>query len=85
MTLEDQIVAEFNKEMTQAIDWQIMAGMLSEMGWTVVQVPVYIDNYHAIDIREWVDVSCKGKSDNHGATWIFENPADATMFSLRWL
>lgn len=85
MSLEDAIRADLGKEMADAIDWQIQAGMLQEMGWAIVQLPRYADNAHAIDIREWVRESCKGKTDSDGATWIFEDPVDATMFTLRWL
>ena len=84
MNVEEQIIDEFSKQMSDAIDWQILAGMLVEMGWTQVELPRYVDNYHAIDIREWVREFCMGKTDSCGGVWIFENPADATMFTLRW-
>lgn len=84
MSLEEEMLAVATKEMSDAIDWQVMSGMLVEMGWTLIKIPRYVDNAHAIDIREWVRESCKGKSNSNGATWIFEDPGDATMFTLRW-
>jgi hypothetical protein len=85
MSLQEELLAVATKEMSDAIDWEIVSSMLCEMGWVRVQLPLYTDNYHAIDVREWIRESCKGKTDSRGATWIFEDPADATMFSLRWL
>ena len=84
-SIEDDIIAQLGKEMSASIDWEIQAGMMWEMGWTKVQLSRYTDNHHAIDVREWVAKNCQGKSNNNGATWIFEKPADATMFTLRWV
>ena len=72
------------KEIGANIDWGIISDLLCEDGWTRVELSRYVDNHHAIDIREWVAECCVGKRDNKGATWIFEDPAEATMFRLRW-
>jgi len=84
MNLEDQILTNIAKRMNEDINFDIYADMLCKDGWTKFQLPRYIDNHHAIDIRYWVEEFCKGKTKSNGATWIFEDPRDATMFILRW-
>lgn len=84
MNLEESILEDLGKEMADSIDWEIRAGMLVEMGWVKYQVPRFIDNYHAIDIGYWLLDNCQGKYDRNGATFLFQDPKDATMFMLRW-
>jgi hypothetical protein len=84
MTLEESISDELGKEMADSIDWEIRAGMLTEMGWVKYQVPRFIDNHHAIDIGYWLSDNCRGEYERNGATFLFKESKDATMFILRW-
>ena len=84
MSLQEELLAVATKEMSDAIDWEIMTSMMESSGWVKVELSRYTDNHHAIDVREWVKEYCKGKTDSRGATWIFKDPADATLFTLRW-
>ena len=83
MSLQEELAAA--KELSDAIDWEITAGMLVEMGWIRVELSRYTDNHHAVDIGYWLNENCQGKYQRNGRTFLFENPADATMFTLRWL
>jgi hypothetical protein len=84
MTLEESILNDLGKQMSDAIDWDITAGMLVEMGWTKFSIPRFIDNHHAIDIGYWLLDNCKGKYERNGRTFLFKESRDATMFILRW-
>jgi len=82
--LQDQILTDIAKKMSEDIDFDVFANVLCKNGWTKFSLPRYIDNHHAIDIRYWVEDNCRGKTKSNGATWIFEDPKDAVMFMLRW-
>jgi hypothetical protein len=83
-SLEQKIIEEQAKKMEKAMDFEILADVLSSCGWTKYQVSKAIDNQHAKDIREWVRENCQEEVRSHGATWLFEDSKDATMFILRW-
>ena len=82
--IEQDIINSQSKAMSDAIDFEILADMLAGCGWTKYQVSKHVDNHHAIDIREWVRENCQGETKSNGATWLFEDSKDATMFILRW-
>ena len=82
--LQDQILTDIAKKMSEDIDFDVFANVLCKNGWTKFSLPRYVDNHHAIDIRYWVKDNCRGKTKSNGATWLFEDSKDATMFILRW-
>jgi hypothetical protein len=82
--LQDQILTDIAKKMSEDIDFDVFANVLCENGWIKFSLPRYIDNHHAIDIRYWIEDNCQGEVKSHGATWLFEDSRDATMFILRW-
>ena len=84
MNIEDAILEDLGKEISDSIDWEIRAGMLVEMGWINFEIPRYIDNHHAIDIGYWLLDNCKGEYARNGRTFLFKESKDATMFILRW-
>jgi hypothetical protein len=86
LSLEDMLLKEQAKQMEQAINLEILMGILCDMmGWTRVDLSRDTDNNHAIDIQEWVKDNCKGETKQSGRTWAFENPKEAMWFKLRWL
>jgi len=84
MSLQEELLAVATKEMSDAIDWEITAGMLVEMGWVRVEISRLTDNYHAVDIGYWLVENCQGKYQRNGRTFLFEQSKDATIFILRW-
>jgi hypothetical protein len=82
--LEDEIANKLGGEMAQEIDREILWGMLEGIGWTRVMLPRLIDNYHAIDISNWLEDNCKHPFERSGRDFIFESPKDASWFILRW-
>jgi hypothetical protein len=83
-SIEQEIIDGQAKKMAKAMDFEILADVLCRIGWTKYQVSKNIDNHHAIDIREWVRKNCQGEVRSHGATWLFKDSRDATVFMLKW-
>ena len=83
-SLEQEIIDGQAKAMARTMDFEILADVLCECGWTRYKIAKHIDNQHAIDIREWVRENCQGEVKSHGAIWLFEDGRDATLFMLRW-
>ncbi len=83
MNLQDAILEESGKRMAESIDFEIIANLLVEIGWTkVVLQPMTHETSTAID--KWIETNTKGGCKTLGLIWIFENPADAVNFTLRW-
>ena len=83
MSPEEQIKAQLNRQVNEAIDWQTATDLLTEFGWTKIVVE-YGNGNTWVDMIEWADTNC-GVYGEHMGTWVFVNPADATWFKLRWL
>jgi hypothetical protein len=82
--LQDQILTDISKQMSKDIDFDIFASVLCKEGWTRVEIPRFIDNYHAVDIGYWLLDNCQGEYKRNGRVFLFESTKDATMFILRW-
>ncbi len=84
MTIEEQIINEAGNQMAKEIDFTILAGFLTELGWTkVVLYPMTWENSALLDL--WVEQNIKGNFETMGLVWLFENEQDANWFKLRWL
>lgn len=84
MDLQDEVINELGRQMSAEIDFQILADVLCDMGWTkIVLTPMTIEQSAEID--SWTATQVKGSFKNMGLVWIFEYEADANWFALRWL
>jgi hypothetical protein len=82
--LQEQILNDAAKRMSDEIDFEILCGMLCEMGWTkVVLSPMTRETSDAIDA--WLVENVSNPFETMGLVWIFEDEQDANWFSLRWL
>lgn len=82
-TLEEEILEKAGSRMAAEIDFQILTGMLCELGWTkVVLKPMTWEEGCAVD--EWTASNIKGHFQTMGLVWIFEDIKDANWFTLRW-
>lgn len=79
--LEDQVA----RILAEEIDWELVANIFVESGWTLIDLPRFKDRYEAIDVDLWIDENCKGKHMKRGKTFVFELKEDAEWFMLRWL
>jgi hypothetical protein len=81
--LEDQVLNDMAKRMSDEIDFEILCGMLCTLGWTkVVLRPMTGEEGTAID--QWVEQNVKGPCETMGLVWIFERAEDANWFVMRW-
>jgi hypothetical protein len=84
MTLEEEMLNKAGKAMSDEIDFEILCGMLKELGWRkVVLSPMTWETGAEIDA--WTAKHIKGHFETMGLVWIFEDEEDANWFALRWL
>jgi hypothetical protein len=82
--IQEEIINEAGKRLADEIDFNILAGMLCEIGWTkVVLSPMTWEDGYAVD--EWTAKNIKGNFETMGLVWVFEDPAEANWFTLRWM
>lgn len=79
----DQAVTRAAKELADEIDWQILAETMLKAGWTEVQVDDYTQKYRD-GMASWIFNNIRGNKTGMRGRWLFESPADATWFRLRW-
>lgn len=84
MNLEEEILNKAGKAMADEIDFEILCGMLKELGWCkIVLRPMSWEDGYTVD--EWTAKHIKGNFETMGLVWIFEFEEDANWFALRWL
>jgi hypothetical protein len=83
-SIEQDIINKAGEAMAKEIDFTILSDMLVEIGWTkVILTPMTWEDSYAVD--EWVSTYIKDSVETMGLVWVFENPAEANWFALRWL
>ena len=83
-SLEDEIITKMGKQMSDEIDFEILTGMLCQLGWRkIVLSPMSTEDSHAIDA--WTAKHVKGHFETMGLVWVFEQEEDANWFALRWM
>ena len=73
------------KKWLRQIDFEVLAGMLVGIGWTMVKLDRFKNNNHALDIKMWCEEHIKNPYEINGATFVFEQQGDAVNFTLKWL
>ena len=79
--LEQDILNNAGKELSNEIDFHVLADLYLHEGWTEVNLPR--PPREKDDIRSW----CASHSITYygrGQRWMFEKQKDAVFFSLRW-
>ena len=83
-SLEDEIVNNMSQRLCNEIDFEILTGMLCEIGWRkIILRPMTMEDSFAVD--EWTKEHVKGNFETMGLVWVFERNEDANWFALRWL
>ena len=75
---------KMSKQISNHIDWEILADVKISGGWTCVKLDRYLSNEHAVDIKIWIEENCTGKYDYSNTKFLFEKKQDAEWFILRW-
>ena len=83
-SLEDDIITKMGKRMSDEIDFEILTGMLCELGWRkIILRPMSTEDSYELDA--WTAKHIKGHFETMGLVWVFELEEDANWFALRWL
>ncbi len=84
--MHPKLVDEMSKVLAEEIDWEIMMGLLVELGYIRICMtwPERMNEVHAHEIKEWCRANLKEDYHGRGSDWYFKSEKDATMFSLRW-
>ena len=82
--LEEEMTKVLADEISQEIDFGIIAEIMIQQGWHKVQLSPFKNNNHAVDIKYWVEEHCHYDHMNHGTTFIFEDQGDAVNFTMKW-
>lgn len=80
--LQDMILAQLGKDMSAVIDFQIVADLLTEIGWLEHQLEPWGKANHSV--TSWCERHIKGNWTRSGNRFLFESLRDANWFALRW-
>lgn len=80
----EQAVARASKELADDIDFDLMASLYKQMGWTEVTFNPMQPAQTAYNIKEWLDKNCHGLRLSRNTRFLFEREKDAMLFMLRW-
>ena len=81
VSLQEHILNDLAKEISQEIDNEVMCELLEEDGWVKVRAQKHHDFN---DIVEWVNKNKTGEVFGHKYVWAFTEEKDATWFALHW-
>jgi hypothetical protein len=81
---QEAYIVKCADDLAKEIDFDVMVAVLVDQGWHLVELPRFVSGRHAVDIAEWAEQYYHGKFQSHGRKYLFCEPADATMFALRW-
>jgi hypothetical protein len=84
MGLEQDILDDISKQISDEVDFHVMADLLETIGWVSVKLKRFRDGIEAVDINLWVEANCTGEWKNLSTRYIFEKKQDAEWFILRW-
>lgn len=84
MTLEEEIQYKLSNQIAKDIDFQILAEMLVNSGWTKVVLQRGALPCTGPELHEWRQRNLKGEWKAHNNVWVFEKAEDAVVFTLRW-
>lgn len=94
MSLEDDIAQSLSEEIAKKIDKDLLDDLITDVlvndGWIATKInPAFGDSilpnfdWYA-ETAEWVHINARGDYKLLKGQWLFENPEDAVLFTLRW-
>lgn len=84
-SIEDELADSLGAEMRRTMDFEVIADIMITMrGYTRVEIDYDPNSDHWLDAIAWAGNNCLGDYKEHLGSWIFENPAEATAFALKW-
>jgi hypothetical protein len=82
--LGDELAAAMSQAMAEEIDWGILCGLMTQVGWHKVTASTQYSMDDYAMVKEWLNKHIKGHYKCRFNTWIFERSEDAMWFSIRW-
>lgn len=79
--VEDAMAKELGEEIQKILDQRILFDLMKYLGWTHIIVTA---DKNPEEIKQWCKNNCSGEYRGIYYDWIFENPRDAVLFTLRW-
>jgi hypothetical protein len=83
MPFEDEIAEELSRNIAKEIDEEIMADLLTQIGWISVKFR-HTEHNHAKHINFWLLKNCHSQYRRLSNYYLFEDKKDAEWFILRW-
>lgn len=80
VSANDTLVKKLTEEIQKEIDFEILADMLLEFGWTEIK---FTPSGRYFEIDAWCEENTAGVQ-GYGSRWLFKDEKDITMFILRW-
>lgn len=77
----DKAGADMAREIDRCMLEMLQMSALLKEGWVM---PTFKYSKSNADLNMWVHINAKGAYKNVNGYWIFQDPADATLFTLRW-
>lgn len=81
--LESIILDELAEQLRETEDFEILAVMACQIGWTSVRL-TYNESRTWYEVKIWAEENCPSDKQEHHGHWIFKDPAEATWFKMRW-
>jgi len=78
--IDDSLLKTLTDEIQKEIDFEILACMLLEFGWTEIK---FTPSGRYFEIDKWCEENTAGVQ-GYGSRWLFKDEKDITMFILRW-
>lgn len=82
--IEDELTTQLSKEISDEIDFEFTVMILTESGWTLVELETLKTNQYAIDILNWCEENTNHRYQCRGRKFVFSDKGDAINFSLKW-
>ncbi len=84
LNVEDELAKQMAKLIAQEIDFELLADALAACGWTKVVLKRGALPCTGVELHEWRESNLTGRWKANDNIWVFENPKDALIFTLRW-
>lgn len=80
----DELVNRAAKELQEEIDFNVLAELFLQDGWTEVKFDPHCTAATAHAIKQWIDWACNGPVTSRGTRYLFREKSDAINFLLKW-
>lgn len=84
LDIREEYMKQAAEEIAADIDFQVLATLLKDSGWAVIEHEYQYPTSKADEIKIWLADNCTGYYRSRGRIWLFEKASDAVMFSLKY-